>query len=346
MLIVYLYDHQWNPLTQLFAVQRFECTQTLNSYDQARFVIPSTHQDNTLSKLKLFNEVKVSHLKAWKESCYIHGIIHSVEASLTQTVVTIRSFERLFEKKLISSDATYTNQSLVSIISWLLATINARYDTGIILNCSLSDTIDLSVTKGATFASVLQEIVKLGYQYRVLNKLLCIDTRLWTDRTTGENYYQLKRDVQDPLERNIAEASITNDAWQLTNSPFEKSVWFQIDQESIDTYGRVEETISADGNATVALQETLTSKASGARVLELSPIVQDFFAVSIWDLLAVHIDAGNEIMNYTWSVQVLQKIQDTRGVVRLTVSSSTTRIPTLLETIREHDKLIKKLETS
>lgn len=345
MLIVYLYDHQWNPLTQLFSVQRFECTQTLNSYDQARFVIPSDHQDNTLNKLKLYNEVKVTYLKVWKESCYIHGVIHSVEASLTETVVTIRSFEWLFEKKLISTDMNYSNQTLVSIISWLLATINARYDTGISLDCSLSDTIDLSISKGATFSSVLLEIVKLGYQYRVTNKTLSIATRLWDDRTSWEKYFQLKRDVQDPLERNIAEASITTDAWQLTNSPFEKSAGFQINQESINTYGRIEESISADGNADVALQETLTTKASWARVIELSPIIKDFFAVSIWDLLAVYIDAGNEIMTYTGSVQVLQKIQDTRGVVKLIISSSTTRIPTLLETIREHDKLIKKLQT-
>lgn len=345
MLIIYLYDHQGNPLTQLFAVQRFECTQTLNSYDQARFVIPSNHQDNTLNKLKIYNEVKVSYLKAWKESCYIHGVIHSIEASLTETIVTIRSFEWLFEKKLISSDLSYTNQSLQSIVSWLLATINARYDTGITLSCSLSDMIDLTITKGATFASVLQEIVKLGYQYRVVNKILCIVTRIGEDRTTGENYFQLKWNVQDPLERNIAEATITTDAWQLINAPFEKTAGFQIDQESINTYGRIEESISADGNPTVALQETLTTKASGARVLELSPIIQDFFTVNIWDLLAVQIDAGNEIMTYTGSVQVLQKIQDTRGKVRLIVSTSTTRIPTLLETIREHDKLIKKLQT-
>lgn len=346
MLIIYVYDHQGNPLTQLFAVQRFECTQTLNSYDQARFVIPSNHQDNTLNKLKIYNEVKVSHLKTWKESCYIHGVIHSVEASLTETVVTIRSFEWLFEKKLISIDMTWSNQSLVTIVSWLLATINARYDTGITLSCSLSDMIDLTITKGATFASVLQEIVKLGYQYRVINKTLCIDTRIGDDRTSWEDYFQLKWNVQDPLERNIAEATITTDAWQLINATFEKTAGFQIDQESINTYGRIEESISADGNPTVALQETLTTKASGARVLELSPIIQDFFTVNIWDLLAVHIDAGNEIMTYTGSVQVLQKLQDTRGKVRLIVSTSTTRIPTLLETIREQEKRIKKLETS
>jgi hypothetical protein len=49
-------------------------------------------------------------------------------------------------------------------------------------------------------------------------------------------------------------------------------------------------------------------------------------------------------MTYYGTVNVLQKIQDTRGVVRLLVSSSTVKVPTLLETIRDHEKSIKKLQ--
>jgi len=344
MIIVYIYDHQWNPLTQVFDVQRFECTQTLNSYDQSTFAFQSNHQDNSSVKLKNYNEIKITKIKNGIEYEYIHGIIHSVEATLTETVVKIRSFEWLFEKKIIASDKTYNNKTVDYIISELLWEINVRYETGISLDCAITDTIDLSIKKWATFSSVLQELVKLWYQYRVIQKKLCIKEHIWIDRTVWSWFYQLKWNSTDPLERNISKATISTDAWQLSNAPFEKSIWFQTDTVSINSYGRVEETITADGSPTVALHDTLTSKSSLIKIIDIDPKVKDFFAVNIWDLLSVDIHAGNDIMSYYGTVNVLQKTQDTRGVVKLLVSSSTVKVPSLLETIRNHEKSIKKLQ--
>lgn len=344
MIIVYIYDHQGNPLTQVFDVQRFECTQTLNNYDQAKFAFSSNHQDNSSSKLKTYNEVKITKIKHGIEYEYIHGLIHNVEATLTETIVTIRSFEWLFEKKIIAVDKSYTDQAVDQIISELLWEINTRYDTSISLDCAITDTIDLNITKWSSFSSVLQELVKLWYQYRIMQKKLCIKENIWIDRTTWSWFYQLKWNSSDPLERNIAKATISTDAWQLTNAPFEKTVWFQTDSSSIESYGRVEETITADGSPTVALQDTLESKASLAKIIDIDPKVKDFFAVNVWDRLSVDINAGNDIMTYYGTVHVLQKTQDRRGVVKLLVSSSTVKVPTLLETIRNHEKSIKKLQ--
>lgn len=342
--IIYLYDSQWNQLTQIYDANDFECTKKLSAYDTASFVIPATHPDSTSATLQAFNEVKVTEMIDGAEQTYIHWVISWVEADLDRTRVFIRSFEWLFEKKVNDEDKSYSSQTIDAIVQDLLDDLNTRYDTGITLDCWVTDTVDLDLSKGVTFSSALQEVVKLWYEYKVIDKVLCVKEIVWEDKTSGANYIELKWDIDEPNDRNLKWARVLTDWDQIVNAPYEAVSGFTTDATSISTYGRIERTVVADWSASVAKADALEKWKDLIKQIEVDPSIDDFFFANIWDLVQVMLDAGNDIMQFDGSAKILQIQIDTRGVVRVTVSSNSVRTPTLAEVIREHSKRLDKLE--
>lgn len=344
--ILYIYDQLWVARTQVFDATSFDCKNKLNTYGTASFEIPYNHNENTELNLRPYNEIKINYLTDSWEQTYIHGIIESVEAWLESTTVNIKSFEVIFERKVIDTAKSYSSWTVDAIVADLLSNVNGRYDTGITLDCGITDTIDLSVSKGATFASALSELVALWYQYRVVNKVLEVKSMIGSDKSTGVNLVELKRDINDPQDRNISNAKIKLDGAQIVNAPFHSTGWFDTDATSIGTFGRIEKTIVPDGSVSVALADTLAKQKDLVKVIEVTPIVDDFFFAEVGDILKLTIDAGNDIMQYSGSVNVLQKTIDSRGVVRVTVSSTTVISPTFIETVIQHGKEIEKLKNT
>jgi hypothetical protein len=343
--IIYIEDHTWTPLTQLFDVTSFECSQYLNGVDTASFRISATHKANNIWLLRPFHRCYITTLKeGGTERIYIDGVIDSLDTSLNHTTVYVKSYEYLFEKMLITTAQSFSNQSVHNIVSDLRTAIIQRYDRWIDLACSINDEIGLEVNEGATFGSVLQELIKLWYQYRVIKKTLLIASSIGIDQSSGTNCVLLKRDINDPQDRNINEASIRYDANQLTNAPYAKGTWFQISEESIDTYWRFEQTITTDGSSWQALQDILTKQEHPQQIITIDPRISNFFFASIGDCIALVLDAWNELMRYQWSVYVIQKKIDTRWVIKVTISTTTNKALSFLETIRENQKRLQKLE--
>lgn len=338
--VVYLYDHQWNIRTQIFDVTNFECTQNLNGYDTASFQIPNTHEDNTLLNLRPLNECKITLITENGEKTYIHGVLGIPEAGLQTTTVFVRSFEWLFENKIIDVSKNYLGQTLDAIMADLLWGINARYDMGITLDCGVTDTVDLPIAQGATFASALKDIVALWYQYRVINKKLTVKSSVWSDKSTGVGVVELRRVFDDPLDRNIWDANIKYDGTQIINAPFDKSAWFSTDADSIGSFGRLEKTVWSVQERTTTLEQHKDL----IKILEVEPSIDDFFFADIGDQLKLELDAGNDLMQHNWSVHVLQKIIDTRDVVRVQVSTTTTKSLSFLETVKDNAREILKLK--
>lgn len=343
--VVYIYDHQWNIRTQIFDVTNFECTQNINAYDTASFQIQYNHDENTEINLKAYNEVKIVEVTDSGELVYIHWVIDSVEAWLVNTVVYVRSFEWLFEHKIIDTDKNYSAQTLDAVMTDLLANVNGRYDTGLTLDCGVADTIDLTVKKWSTLASVLKEIVGLWYQYRVLEKVVIVKEIVWSDKTAWVNFVELRWDINDPQDRNVSDAQIKLDWWQMINAPFHTTGGFSTDATSIWNFGRIEQVVSSDGTPAQALADALEKHKDLIKVIDVTPSVDDFFFADIWDKVKLYIDAGNDIMQFDWSVNVIQKLIDTRWVVRIQVSSTTVKALTFLETVKENQKEIQKLKT-
>jgi hypothetical protein len=76
----------------------------------------------------------------------------------------------------------------------------------------------------------------------------------------------------------------------------------------------------------------------------VDPSIDDFFFADVWDKISLYLDAGNDIMQYIWAVNVLQKIIDTRWSVNVTVSTTTVRALWFFDTIKENERQIKKLQ--
>lgn len=346
-MVVYLYDESGNIVTQLFDVTNFEVTQNLNSYDTASFQIPYDHVENLEALLHPFNECKINIVQSDNtEKTYIHWVIDSVEADLMKSVVYVRSFEWLFEHKIIDTDKNYSAWTVDAVMVNLLANVNGRYDTGLTLDCGVTDTIDLVVKKWSTLASAMSEIVKLWYQYRVINKVLLVKEIVGEDKTSWLSYTELNWDINNPKDRNISEAKIKLDWAQIINAPFHSTGGFSTDPTSITNFGRIEKTVTWDGTPAQVLSDTLAKHKDLVKVIDVTPVLYDFFLVDVWDVVQVNIDAGNDIMQYVWSVNVLQKTLDTRWVIRVQVSSSTIKSLSFLETVKKHERDIEKLQNA
>jgi len=345
--IIYISDQHTTSLTQLFDITNVECSQQLNGIDTASFRISANHQANKATILRPYHHCRITALQDdGTEKVYIDGLIDSIDASLSTTTVYVKSYEFLLEKMIVTANTTYSNQPINTILNTLRSSLQQRHDRWITLACTIPDQIDLSVSEWSSFSSVLQELVKLWYQYRIQDKVLTIASSVGIDQSSGIDCVLLKRDINDPQDRNINEATIRYDGGNLINAPYAKSTGFLTSAESIDFHWRVEQVVTSDGSDNQALQDTLSKYAYPQQIITVDPRISDFFFANIGDCIALVLDAWNELMYYQGAVYVLQKTIDTRWVVKVTVSTTTTKPLSFLETIRDNQKRLQKLENT
>ena len=131
----------------------------------------------------------------------------------------------------------------------------------------------------------------------------------------------------------------------MVNAPFHTTGGFSTDPTSMGNYGRVEQTVASDGGASQALSDALEKNKDPKKVIEITPSVDDFFFADIGDKIKVTLETASELMQYDGEVNVLKKLIDTRGVVRIEVSSTTVRALSFFETVKQNAKEIQKLKT-
>jgi hypothetical protein len=95
-----------------------------------------------------------------------------------------------------------------------------------------------------------------------------------------------------------------DDAQEIINGIGDENNTFSKNQESIDEYGFLEESVSLEGKSA---QDFLQEAKNGTQVFEIEGKVDNFFEVEIGDIVQVYIHRNNDLMNYDGSMEVIEK---------------------------------------
>lgn len=347
MYIAYLKTPQGSDITQIYNLNKFTARLKLNYISEATFELPSTDPALSRANLKEFNQIKITYLLWNLEQTVIEWVIKTIESDLDWSVVTINSFDYLFKRK-----KTYVqldlNWNLTTFLQSVLDTINARYNTGLVLDCNISDTVTLgtSISAWTSFYDILKKIPNIEWSFTTIDNITTLLVRriIWEDRTTGDNFVEYIRDINNPRNRSIKTAKHVLNADNLSNAVNDSYNRVVTDTDSITDIWRIEESVSVSWTNTI--EAYLTDHKTSVAELEITPKSLDFFQVNMWDLVKVYIYVGNDILYYNWSLKVVSKTVSWNNLKKITIWLSKWNVTTLwiIETIKDLKDRLKLVE--
>ena len=348
MNIIYIYDKTWtNNIAQIFDAQNIVANKKLNDFWYAEFSIPSSHPSNTFEIMRQFNEVRIAQNKwNWEQEIF-HWYLKVSKAWWTKTEVQCRTFEHLLERKKADANVTVT-QPLNTTIQNFLNSVNARYDSWLTLNCNITTSVALSYVKGESFLQVLKKLTD-KYEFTCKWKVLYVSENVWIDRSIPDTseYFQFKRDILEPQDRNVIDFSVTRDADDIANAIQWKSSWFVTDATSISTYWRIEDTLSnSDQNEAVQIAAQLEKRKTVTPKIELQPKIRNFSFAEVWDTVALYLNAWNELWQSYWTAKIYELNLRVWNLDNIDVRLSETQpyAQWILEFIRQTAKRVERLE--
>ncbi|HNG97712.1 MAG TPA: hypothetical protein PLW93_05560, partial [Candidatus Absconditabacterales bacterium] len=284
-----------------------------------------------------------------QERLMIEGYIRGVEATLKNTVIKIEDYLSFLDDKLLYTAINFNGQVDV-LLQTILDQINAREDTGIILECNVTDTISKQYAKGDSVLSVLKDLRENNYEFVIRNGVLIFKTTIGTDRTLiNQDYREFMRDVNSPLDRTIRDAKMVMDIKQMCNCGMGKngsSYATYEDIGSINEYGRIERCFTNNGNITQATQNYVNERNDSIREFDISPNVADFFYCDLGDIVRVYINSGNDLMFYDGTLKVIEKSYTAgeMGKITFKLSQNKVKAQQLNEKIKELHTRVRSLE--
>lgn len=345
MRVTYLNDKDGNPLTQLFDVVDYDVGLRMNNRSEATVKI-SSNEDISISDIQYMNEVIINDESDWVKEV-IRGVIYGRSIEWDTIEIYIRSYEYLLQRKVTATTSSY-NDTVHNIVNTLLTEINGREDTGITLDCGVTDVINVDAQKWQSIFSILENIASKGYEFIIKNKVLYVKEDIGIDRSvTGDDYFQFKIDYNDASDRNVVDAKMKGDANSIANAIFGKSTWWSTDATSISTYGRLEDIVAtADGWESSLVASEVQRRKDGVTEIDLQTQLTDFFFADVGDTLDCYIDRWNGILYYDGTVKLTEKRikYDKMKDIRVTVSTKNFILENLLSRIQNNTKRIQRLE--
>jgi hypothetical protein len=261
MLVIYLQDKDGNDLTQVFNAYGFSCTNRLSDYGEAEFSLANDNPAVTYANLMEFNRCRITREIDGVIDQYIDGYIKVGEGKINETTIIVRTREHFLGRKLVDNTKDFNSQTVKAIAENLIDDMNAREDTGITVSANCSTTvIDFDVPKNTTVLNALKNLAKRGFQFSIVDRELIVGEEIGVDRTSGSDYYLLKRRHDEPADRNVKDFQVTYDADTIANAVTEKSTTFSTDVGSITTFGRIEENIVVDGGVAGSIASILDAR--------------------------------------------------------------------------------------
>ena len=336
MYIVYIYDHNNNLLTQVFNIFQLKINKKLNDISTASFSIT---QKLWFNFLKFWNKIKIVKEIKWEEKTMFEWIIKLVEAEIDKTTITCSSYEYILSRRMILEDKTYNNKKIKEIVEDIFNYMNNIYNTGLNVVCKNTTIITKTWNKNTTILQILKDLVAFDVNFLHKWTTFYVDKLVGLDRTSGENYLEFYLNKED-FARSIAKIKTTINLDNLANVVITDNGNTE-DTGSIQEFGRWEiNEFDADANS--LLQE----KAYWVKEIEITPSINDYFAVDIWDKVAVKVFVDNELLDYEWTMLVLEKNLQGGDLEKIDLKLSNTKekTKTLLEKIKQMDEDIYKLK--
>lgn len=341
MFVIYINNHLWNSISQIFEVNNLEVKLKLNDISSASFEVSNLHKENSYTNFKEFNEVNVYKIEDNKEKLIFEWVVRSVEADLYKTKIVLNDKLFLLKNKILYTDKNYLNTSIKWILQDILNTINSRYNARISLESNINTTITKSYKKWQTFFDILKDLSLNWYEFEIKNNILKFNNSIWEDRSSWSKFVEFSYDIKFPWSRTIDTAKIEYDSDNIAWALISKDTWETYDQISIETFWRVEKYfISWDKNI------LLSERKESVRELEITPISYDFFVANLWDIVKVFIDAWNDIMFFDTNLKVIEKNYKSWELDKVTIKVNKWSLKTLnlIETIADLKNRTKNLE--
>lgn len=349
-LIGYVYDRQYQLLGQLFWIVWFQCTIKLNDISTADLKISNDSLQDALLLLKENNRIIVSMIDdTWSEKEMISWFIRWIEASLVATTIKIEDLTSLLDDKVIASNVSFTG-TIAQLLQSLLDAMNMQESIGLQLVCDVNEVVSKEYPRWETLGNILKDLRQNTYEYCIKQNTLYFQTSIGIDRSLSwSTYRELMRDVYSPLDRNITDAKLIMDVKQMCNVCLGKDQATPVmaqDIVSIAEYGRIERSISNNGNIQEAVTNYVHERKDSIREFEITPQIHDFFFCDVWDLVRVYINSWNDIMFYDGSLKVIEKSYTAWEMPKISFKLAKNKIKTveLNEKIKDMNRRIQRLE--
>lgn len=304
MYVAYIYDPFWNPITQVFGLNKVNAVLKLNSISEASFEIYPNNLEAKFSTFRMFNKIKLSYINQSKEIKIIEWEISLVTAQDT-IQIQIKDFNNLFQDKKILVD-TVLNWPLNELLESELDKINLRQDTWFVLDCDITDTIELdTIKKWSSFYDLLQKVAQAWYEYTFEDKKIVVKNSIGIDRTSWPNYYELSFDETDLKNRTIRNSKQLYNWANLKNVVYDQNWTMVKDDDSIDDWSRREARMTTSVWQTI--DTYLQDRKDLVKEIEVTPIRLNFEDVGIWDMIHCYINRKSDIQYFSWDVKVIEK---------------------------------------
>jgi len=322
-------DTESNPKN--FIVSSFN--QKINAISEARISLyyeSSLSNRNTVKKWR-----KVNIFLDWK--IVFSWIIKGFTAWIEKIDLVLNDYFYLLSRRLLRIDKVYTNTSIKDILTDLLSYINWIDNTNIILNCDVLDLITQTFTRGTSFYQILQELSKNWFSYKLENNILYFSKILWLDKSADVYYIYNKN---EPYWQNINKIELLEDIKDFANWIIDKSSDYS-DTNSVNDIWLFESKDTNDIDKVSYITDHLI-----IWDYKIMPMVNNYFEANLWDKVWVDIISWNDILYYSWVMDVVEKRFTNWDLkkINFTLAISGIKIKDFLDDYLDLKNRISKLE--
>lgn len=340
MYVIYINDHLWNPITQIFELSSLEIKMKLNDISTAVITLPTSSKNCKYEYFKEYNKIKISLVDKTSEKIMFEWVIRWVSSNLTETKITLNCENFLLKKKVLYVDKTYSNQSISSILSDIVAHINSRDSWFITLNSTITDVVTKDYKKKKNFLDILKDLAWDVYEFSFKNNILTFSQTIGEDKSSGNGIVLFEFDINTPESRTIRSAEVDYDSDNIANAILSED-WENESAESISNFWRIEEWFSSWMSS-----DLLNERKNSIKELSIEPITDNFFICNLWDIVRIYIEIWSDIMSYNSSLKVIEKSFKTWNLNTINIKLNTWKVKSLslLETIGDLKTRVSSLE--
>ena len=320
MFIAYIYNRTWTLIAQIEDFTNLEIKQKLSDSSSASFTaFPDSYFVNS-DVLKKMNWIVISQ-QIWDvETELFRWVIRWFEITLNEIKIMCNDKIRLLEKRIIHQDYDISNQTIQTVLNNFWNALNQISSIPLNFECYASEKITKKFNSKTSFYSILKDFVWMWYEFRLVWDTLIFWKSVWRDRTTWDLFKEYSYDIETPDWNNIIAAKMTDDSKDITNWIVDENNNFNQNSSSVSTYWLLEDWVRLDWqSATNYLNETKDWK----KTYDIECKAETFFDVEIWDVVKVYINRKNELLNFDWSMEVVEKSYQWWDLAKITYKFST-----------------------
>lgn len=350
MIILYFFDKNRRPLTQIFGVLSCSIREALSDVSTAEIELSTRTPDgapNKDIKEEFFREMNIVEIwkNDWqKEEKMFEGYISSVVASWESVKISLRDFLGILEYRILKNSKKFDGTTAEFLLENLWSEMA---DNPLTLECNAPDLVKKDYEIGRTILDILKDISTAGYEFRLEWNTVKFGKDIGADRSDRVVY---RKEWFAPNEWNISEVKSEYHAGNTHNFVLTKiasSPPYSVqDDASIAKYGRKEKYISVSGDERTTPAWYLAERKESSREISITPADNNFTHISVGDRIGVFIDSGNDILHFQWSLKISEKnyIHGDLDEVKLVVATSSAKSMSLMEKIKSLDTRVSNVE--